>query len=134
MFWNNFYRLCKEHGTTPNAVCKELGLSSATATHWKNGASPRMSVLEQIAKRFDTTVSALLMGNIDVDIYNESEESKSKTKEIEFPDHAYQAIIMNKKALPVETTRSEMFEILSQLTDEEMDDLIKYARFLLSKR
>lgn len=40
MFWDRFYSLCLEAGTKPNPVCAELGLSSATATHWKNGKQP----------------------------------------------------------------------------------------------
>ena len=36
--------------------------------------------------------------------------------------------------LPVKTTRSEMFEILSKLTDEELENLLNYAQFLIAKR
>ena len=60
MFWKNLCRLCNDNQTTPNTVCKELGLSSATATHWKNGAIPRDTTLQKIAVHFGITVDDLL--------------------------------------------------------------------------
>ena len=60
MFWNNLCRLCNENQTTPNAICKALGLSSATATHWKAGAIPRDTTLHRIADYFGITVEDLL--------------------------------------------------------------------------
>ncbi len=60
MFWNIFYNLCIINNTTPNAVCKELNLSNATATHWKNGTMPKGDVLSQIADYFNCSVDYLL--------------------------------------------------------------------------
>ena len=60
MFWKNLCRLCNDNQTTPNTVCKELKLSSATATHWKNGAVPRDTTLHLIADYFGITVEDLL--------------------------------------------------------------------------
>ena len=60
MFWNNLCRLCNDNQTTPNAVCKALGLSSATATHWKAGALPRDTTLHRIADHFGVAVEDLL--------------------------------------------------------------------------
>ena len=60
MFWKNLCRLCNDNQTTPNTVCKELKLSSATATHWKNGAVPRDTTLLLIADYFGITIEDLL--------------------------------------------------------------------------
>lgn len=60
MFWDIFYALCMENGTTPNAVCKKLNLSNATATHWKNGTMPKGDVLSSIADCFNCSVDYLL--------------------------------------------------------------------------
>lgn len=60
MFWDNFYNLCELKNTTPNAVCKELNLSTATATHWKNGTMPKGDVLFNIANLLDCSVDYLL--------------------------------------------------------------------------
>lgn len=60
MFWKNLCMLCNKRNTTPNTVCRELGLSSATATHWRQGAVPRDTTLHLIADYFDVTVEDLL--------------------------------------------------------------------------
>lgn len=64
MFWNNFYNLCILRNTTPNSVCKRLNLSTATATHWKNGTMPKGDVLCDIANLLNCSVDYLL-GRID---------------------------------------------------------------------
>lgn len=64
MFWERFYDLCQKNNTTPNAICSKLNLSTATATHWKNGSIPKIDTLMKIAEILNTTV-AYLMGNSD---------------------------------------------------------------------
>lgn len=60
MFWENFVSLCEKVGKSPNHVCKELGFSNASSTHWKNGKQPRKKTLEAIADYFDIPVDDLL--------------------------------------------------------------------------
>ena len=60
MFWQNLCKLCNENQTTPNTVCKALGLSSATATHWRQGSVPRDTTLRLIADYFGITPDDLL--------------------------------------------------------------------------
>lgn len=60
MFWDNFQRICKEKGESPNGVCHEIGLSNAVATHWKNGTQPKADVLVKIAEYLDVSVDHLL--------------------------------------------------------------------------
>lgn len=60
MFWDNFQRICKEKGESPNGVCREIGLSNAVATHWKNGTLPKADVLVKIAEHLDVSVDYLL--------------------------------------------------------------------------
>lgn len=60
MFWTNFYNLCVSVGTSPNAVCKELGFSSAASTHWKNGTTPNGDAIVAIADRFGCSTDYLL--------------------------------------------------------------------------
>ena len=60
MFWDNFQRICKEKGESPNGVCREIGLSNAVATHWKNGTLPKADVLVKIAEYLDVSVDYLL--------------------------------------------------------------------------
>lgn len=63
MFWERFSELCKPNGVSANAVCATLRLSTATATHWKNGKyTPKQDKLQKIADYFGVTVD-YLMGN-----------------------------------------------------------------------
>lgn len=56
MFWNQLIKLCNMRNTTPNGVCEAIGLSSAIATKWKNGSTPRDTTLKKIADYFGVSV------------------------------------------------------------------------------
>lgn len=60
MFWENFQELCKINHTTPNFVCSQIGKSTATSTHWKNGSIPNGDVLVKIANYFNVSIDYLL--------------------------------------------------------------------------
>lgn len=60
MFWNTFYALCKKTNTSPNAVCASVGLSTAAATHWKNGVVPNLKTVSKLAEYFDVSIDYLL--------------------------------------------------------------------------
>lgn len=64
MFWDNFYSLCHENKKSPNAIAKELGISSGAITSWKKGKVPHHNTLLKIAQYFGVTVDYLL-GNTD---------------------------------------------------------------------
>lgn len=111
MFYDVFKDLCNKNGETPNSVCLKLGFSPATAPYWKrSGRPPKREGLDLIAEYFNVSVDYLLEKT------NDSNISK---------------ITIN---APIQTNRSEMFAILSQLTDSELDELLHYAEYLLSKR
>jgi transcriptional regulator with XRE-family HTH domain len=122
MFYERFEKLCHENGTSPFAMCKQIGLSGGTAAYWKkSGNTPKREALEKIADQFGVSVDYLLGREMD------SEYLKSEILNAFNQDNA-------QKNAPIETNRSEMLSVLSKLTDAELDDLIDYARFLLSKR
>jgi len=60
MFWQRFKELCNKVKKSPNAITKELGLSSATATSWKSGTVPNGAALIAIAECFNVSVDYLL--------------------------------------------------------------------------
>ena len=60
MFWLNYTDLCSNIGKSPNAVAKELSLSSGSVTSWKNGSVPHFPTLKKIADYFGVTVDDLL--------------------------------------------------------------------------
>lgn len=58
MFFEQLKLLCAEKGTTPTALVKKVGFSSATVTSWKNGASPKLDMVEQLADALQVPVTA----------------------------------------------------------------------------
>ena len=59
-FFARFSSLCKESGTTPNAVAKRIGVSSGSVTAWKRGTAPRNATVTAIADYFGVTTDYLL--------------------------------------------------------------------------
>ena len=120
MFYERFKELCNNRRETPNSVCVKLGLSQAAAPYWKkSGKPPKRETLELLAEYFGCSVEYLLGREKTVaDVFGILEKG----------------IEAEKENAPARFSRSEIFSILSQLTDEELDILLDYAKFLLSKR
>lgn len=60
MFWSAFVDLCAKRGVSPNAVAKELTLSSGSVTSWKGGAIPRPTTIKRIADYFGVSPDLFL--------------------------------------------------------------------------
>lgn len=60
MFWEKYISLCEENNISPNGAAKVIGVSNATCTKWKNGATPTGEVLLLVANYFDCSVDYLL--------------------------------------------------------------------------
>ena len=60
MFWERFYSLCLRNGKRPNAVGKEIGLSSGIISKWKNGGIPNGETLMKLARYFNVSTDYLL--------------------------------------------------------------------------
>ena len=52
--------MCTKNNFKPNTVAKAIGLSTATATKWKNGSVPNGDALSKIADYLDCSVDYLL--------------------------------------------------------------------------
>lgn len=59
-FYDNIERLCAENGESMASLVASIGLTSKSATGWKNGSTPRNSTLKAIADHFGVTVDYLL--------------------------------------------------------------------------
>lgn len=103
MFWNKFYDECTRQGTSPNAICKEIGLSNAVATHWKNGTLPKADILVKIADKLGCSVDYLL--------------GVKKETPLE--------------PLALKASKSEWIYILERMSDENLIKLRDYALLLL---
>lgn len=59
-FYENYLRLCAEHGETPSGAAAAIGLSNAAATGWKNGKMPSDVTLAKLAEHFQCLKNDLL--------------------------------------------------------------------------
>ena len=57
MFWDKYVALCNKAKKSPNAVAKEIGISSGAVSGWKNGNVPQAAKLLKIADYFGVPVS-----------------------------------------------------------------------------
>lgn len=55
-FATNLNRICREKGTTPTAVCKELGVSTSKVNLWNGGSLPKQEMLVRLAKHLSCSV------------------------------------------------------------------------------
>lgn len=58
-FYDNYIKLCAAHDKSPTAVSKEIGLSNAAASGWKNGKKPSAVTKQKLADYFGVTVEDL---------------------------------------------------------------------------
>lgn len=88
-FFPRFYKLCRDHGTTPNAVARVIHASSGSVTAWKNGVAPRPATLTKIADYFGVSTDYLLgldecedvLDKVDVAFYGEFRELTEADKQ-----------------------------------------------------
>lgn len=111
MFYEIFKKLCDERGMTPTEVALDMGISTSLTSRWKHGGKPRIETLNKIADYFGVSVSYML-GVVDD------------------PDPI--ALIDPSKKDPPMLTKLE--EIMQDMTAEELEDLERYAEFILSKK
>lgn len=106
-FYDNYIKLCAVHDKSPTAVSKEIGLSNAAASGWKNGKKPSAVTKQKLADYFGVTVEELT---------GESEQKEKPTPgEGSGLDARFDAL-------------------LSQMTDAERADLLEYMEFKVAKR
>ncbi|MCD7740699.1 MAG: helix-turn-helix domain-containing protein [Ruminococcus sp.] len=60
MFWEKCQKLCEYNNQKMRDVAKNLNISSATITKWKNGTTPNPKYVNEIANYFGVSVDYLL--------------------------------------------------------------------------
>jgi transcriptional regulator with XRE-family HTH domain len=55
-FADNFNRICKERGTTPTRLLKEMKITTSKVTAWNNGSLPKQDMLIKLAQALDCSV------------------------------------------------------------------------------
>lgn len=87
MFYKILYDFCASKGFKPNTIAKAIGLSSATATKWKNGSIPNGEVLIKIADYLDCSVDYLL-GRTDIPEINRSAAADPSAKVVSYNEES----------------------------------------------
>ena len=106
IFYENYLKLCAARQESPTAVSKKIGLSNAAATGWKKGKKPSEVTLEKLAVYF---------GVAREDLTGEEQKEKPTPGEGSELDVAFNAV-------------------LDQLTEQELADVLQYAKFKVASR
>ena len=110
------YYLVKQ-GKTGADLSRALGLSNSIYSQWnKKKTNPKRSKLSVIAEYLGVSVE---------DILPDDEEVLPKVKKENAPDP---------KTEGVSPTVQELFDFIDTATDAELNELLRYAQFLMSKR
>lgn len=110
------YYLVKQ-GKTGADLSRALGLSNSIYSQWnKKKTNPKRSKLSVIAEYLGVSVA---------DILPDDEEVLPKAKKESAPDP---------KTEGVSPTVQELFDFIDTATDAELNELLRYAQFLMSKR
>lgn len=117
MFYERFLELCKKSGVKPSVVAKEIGLSNAAPTYWKNGSVPKASTIQAIAEYFGASVDYLL-GKDD----------------FPFPDLSGQTMTFTPTTPEERSTLAQLFSELEGLTDADKEILLSMAKQLNNAR
>ena len=102
MFWLKYVELCNSVNKAPNKVASELGVTSGTATKWKNGAVPQDRTIKKIADYFGVSVE-YLKGETDI----KNPDAKESTE-------------MDR----------EVVRLFNKVPEEKKEEAMRYLRFL----
>lgn len=98
-FGENLKRICEMQGTTPTAVCKELGLSTSKVSAWYNGSIPKQDIMLSLAKKLNCSV---------MDFFADEEDLSSETENLNDDE---KDIIRIYRSLP----RREQHELMAKV-------------------
>ena len=119
MFWNVFVELCNKNKVTPNAVCKELGFSNATATKWKNGSEPRDTTYQKVSEYFGVSVDYLRNKS------DEKEKAPAGDTDEELNEYL--------EFLRTDPNYRMMFSLMKGATKEDVEKAVKVIKSLLGE-
>lgn len=162
MFWERFYNLCKENGTSPSAVTKAIGISHAATTKWKNGTNPNGDVLAKLSGYFDVSIDYLMgltddkaktlptisiddLDNLPEDVQGKLSFRISGTEEEikRVEDYLRENGILHyegekKQATPdeqpVSDVEQELLALTADMDEDERNAVLGYAARILAKR
>lgn len=60
MFYDNIYKICRDKGTSPTVILKELGYSTGNVSKWKGGSVPNIEMALAIARKLGVSLDYLI--------------------------------------------------------------------------
>lgn len=134
MFKEIFIRLCNEKGVAPTVVCKSVGLSDAAFSKWTDESVPRRATLMRIADYFGVSVDYLL-GNVRLDLQHFASPSPVDEAMAKLAASIQQVTDeLDKQKKPVLGLNPKLSSLIDSMSKDELEDLEKYAEFILSKK
>lgn len=119
--YERFAELLTKYGVTAYRVSKETGISRTTFSEWKSGRStPKMDKLQKIADYFGVSF-AYLMGWDENQIDQIAQEREEVLDSISAIDSVRNAL-------------QDTGYFVTEFTDDEIIDILKYAKVVLLKR
>lgn len=111
MFWDKYFALCSKIGKSPNAVAKEIGISSGTLTGWKkHNKVPLDMTIKKVADYFGVPVSYFS------DEFREAKKASALNEKVEAIMKVYDMLTPENK----ERFSDSLSEILSALIKEQL--------------
>lgn len=111
MFWSILIELCNKKNMKPNQVGKQLGISSASFTKWKNGSTPTVDALMKLSEYFNVSIDYLVYGQSPATL---EAQSAPKNDGVFITDKNEKLLIENYRALHY----ARQIQILSSLITE----------------
>ena len=111
MFWDKYVALCNKVKKSPNAVAKEIGISSGAVSGWKSGGIPQAAKLLKIADYFGVPVSYFSEESPE-----EKETASALNEKVEAIMKVYDMLTPENK----ERFSDSLSEILSALIKEQL--------------
>jgi transcriptional regulator with XRE-family HTH domain len=129
MFWDIYTALCAKQGVSPNAVAKSLSIASGTVTNWKNGAVPQNATLRKIADYFQVSTTYLLGLTDEPSVVLSDQVIANLSANV-------QRVVdeLDKQKKPVLGLNPKLSSLIDRMSKDELDDLEKYAEFILSRK
>ena len=132
-FFRTYKELCEKEGKSPNAVAKELGISSGSVTAWKQGRTPKYETIEKIATFFSTDIEDFFLSN-----------QPRTDEEVEQDNIFWDGYLLGKdlaqQEQPAPTNGDELaeddkriIELLHQLTPENRERIVEIIKALASQ-
>ncbi len=132
MFWERYCDLCKKFNSSPNGVAKNIGVSNAICTKWKNGVIPKGEILLKIADFFGCSVDYLL---------DRTENPQAhKSASVSFGDMSNNSGIVgnvgstiNSGSVSLDEHQKLLLDLYNKLSPMEQAKLLVYADTLKSE-